>query len=169
MTGLVDFRFRKWDGSPHWVHPSLVLGEDDCGLWVGQRHGWVSRRPGAEFSPERASVTVLPPGDPAWVATFFPPIRERVEVYVDIVAELDAVALTAIDMDLDVVRRGTRVWIDDEDEFEEHRIQMRYPEELVARCRAAAAEVVELITAQAPPFDGRSDNWLARLEASSPL
>lgn len=169
MSGLVDFRFRKWDGSPHWVHPSLVLGEDDCGLWVGQRHGWISRRPGAEFSPDHASVTVLPPGDPAWVATFFPPTPDRVEVYVDIVAELDPIAFTAIDMDLDVVRSGGRVWIDDEDEFEEHRIRFGYPDELVARCRTAADEVAALITAAAPPFDGRSDHWLARLEASRPL
>jgi protein associated with RNAse G/E len=72
-------------------------------------------------------------------------------------------------MDLDVVRRGDRVWIDDEDEFEQHRIQLGYPDELVVRCRAAADHVVGLISARTAPFDGRGDDWLARLESSTPL
>lgn len=169
MNEVTGFRMRKWDGSPHWVHPSLVLGDDDCGRWLGQRHEWVSRRPGGEFRPDPASVTVLPRGDSAWIATFFPPAPDRVEIYVDIVADLDVDALTAIDMDLDVVRQGSRIWIADEDEFEEHGNRMHYTDELVARCRAAAEAVVGLITAHAPPFDGRATGWLARLEASTPL
>ncbi|WP_180935649.1 DUF402 domain-containing protein [Nocardioides ungokensis] len=36
--------------------------------------------------------------------------------------------LRAVDLDLDVVRGRTgRVWIDDEDEFAEHRVRFGYP------------------------------------------
>ncbi len=159
----VEFVFRKWDGSPHWVHPSIVLGEDDCGTWVGQTHGMVSHRPGATFTPDTVSVTVLPPGS-GWVATFFPP-GGRIQIYADIVADLDVAAFTAIDMDLDVVLADGVVRIDDEDEFDEHRRSMHYPEDLVLRCRADAAHVTQLIAAGEPPFDGRAARWIA----STPL
>lgn len=167
----VRFVTRKYDGSPHWEHPSLVLGEDDTGIWLGQRHGWYSERPGARFTPQRVSVTVLPRGG-SWVATFFPPSSEGVRTYVDIVAELDLHALTTIDMDLDVIlasdgQHGDRLWIDDEDEFEEHRVAFGYPPELVERCLSDAQRVLELIRDQAPPFDGRADRWLADADHGS--
>ena len=31
------FRWRKWDGSEHWVHDCVFLGSDRWGDWVGQR------------------------------------------------------------------------------------------------------------------------------------
>ncbi len=157
---MIRFVTRKFDGSAHWEHPSVVLGDDECGVWLGQQHGWYSERPGARFTPETVSVTVLPPGS-GWVATFFPPSAEGVRVYVDIVAELDVAAFTAIDMDLDVVLASDRLWIDDEDEFEEHRVAMGYPDALAEQCRADAVRVVELIREGAPPFDGRAEGWLA--------
>lgn len=161
------FVTRKFDGSAHWEHPSIVLGDDECGLWLGQQHGWYSERPGASFTPETVSVTVLPPGS-GWVATFFPPSPDGVRVYVDIVDALDVEALTAIDMDLDVVLAGDRLWIDDEDEFEEHRVALGYPDALAERCRADAAHVLELIRDSAAPFDGRAARWLALAAASTP-
>ena len=33
-TPLV-FRWRKWDGSPHWEHDCVFLGSDAHGDWVG--------------------------------------------------------------------------------------------------------------------------------------
>lgn len=164
---MVRFVTRKFDGSAHWEHPSVVLGEDLCGVWLGQRHGWFSERPGAQFTPETVSVTVLPPGE-GWVATFFPPSPDGVRVYVDIVDDLDAAAFTAIDMDLDVVLAGDRLWIDDEDEFEEHRVALGYPDALAARCRADAWRVRGMIDAGEPPFDGRADTWLARAAGPAP-
>ena len=81
------------------------------------------RRP---TSPTGAQVTLVPPGA-AFVAT---PSTTRgrhpvpCEVYVDITTvpvwstQPDGVTVTAVDLDLDVVRGWSgRVWVDDEDEF----------------------------------------------------
>jgi hypothetical protein len=164
VNAAIEFRFRKWDGTPHWVHPSIVLGQDDCGTWIGQLRSMTSSRPGATFNPDPASVTVLPPGS-GWVATFFPPATGRIRIYADIVADLDVDAFTAVDMDLDVVLADGVLSIDDEDEFEQHRLSMGYPDNLVERCRADAAHVNAMVRAAEPPFDGRADAWLARLTA----
>lgn len=43
-TRLV-FRWRKWDGSPHWEQESVYLGSDAWGDWFGQQVGWRSVRP----------------------------------------------------------------------------------------------------------------------------
>ena len=38
----------------------------------------------------------------------------------------------AVDLDLDVIRGTTgRVWVDDEDEFAEHRVSLGYPDEVI--------------------------------------
>src|SRR3546814_19501482 len=53
-----------------------------------------------------------------------------VEVYVDIATQpvWDGTTIRAIDLDLDVVRGFSgRVWIDDEDEFDEPRLAFDYP------------------------------------------
>lgn len=163
---MIRFVTRKYDGSAHWEHPSVILGEDECGVWVGQRHGWFSERPGGSFTPETVSVTVLPPGS-GWVATFFPASADGVRVYVDIVAELDVERFTAIDMDLDVVLAGDRLWIDDEDEFEQHRVALGYPDALVARCRRAADDATQRLRSGAPPFDGRDTRWLEAFATSA--
>jgi len=78
------------------------------------------------------------------------------------------VLFTGIDMDLDVVRvegeRGT--WIDDEDEWDEHRVQYGYPADVQQHLEALAADLAERVRAQLPPFDdATADVWLDRLEA----
>lgn len=167
---MPDFVFRKWDGSPHWVHDELLLGQDDCGIWIGQRTGMRSARPGRSFLTESPNVTVLPPGA-GWVATMFDDTQPAgTEVYVDIVADLDVDAMTAIDMDLDVVLERGRLWIDDEDEFEQHRVELGYPADVAARCQADADRVVTMIREATAPFDGRAARWLevlASIEDSS--
>ncbi|PRB01728.1 hypothetical protein [Microbacterium sp. MYb64] len=77
------------------------------------------------------------------------------------------VLFTGIDMDLDVVRiegeRGT--WIDDEDEWDEHRVQYGYPADVQRRLEALAADLEQRVRAQLPPFDdATADVWLDRLE-----
>ena len=160
-----EFVFRKFDDSPHWVHDEILLGEDECGTWIGQHAGMLSARPGASFRTESPNVTVLPPGE-GWVATIFDDAQPAgTEIYVDIVDELDVAGLTAIDMDLDVVLQRGRLWIDDEDEFDQHRVELGYPDEVVARCRADADRVLAMIRDGQPPFDGRAARWLEVLAA----
>ena len=165
----VSIRWRKWDGSPHWSTDAELLGEDEYGVWLGRRTGGVESRPGRSYVATTDNV-VLIPHDGEWVASFFPPEHpDRVRVYVDIATDVQwnatTRALTAIDMDLDVIRtdddRG--VWIDDEEEFEEHRVQMGYPDDLAATMRATAKHVERMVVDREAAFDGRADAWLARL------
>ena len=71
-------------------------------------------------------------------------------------------------MDLDVVRAvdGRGVWIDDRDEWDEHRVQYGYPLDLVARLESLAVDLEQRVAASAPPFDdGTAAGWLAALAA----
>ena len=49
------FRWRKWDGGPHWVHDCVYLGSDRWGDWFGQLPGWDSTRPGRDYLVPTAS------------------------------------------------------------------------------------------------------------------
>ena len=72
---------------------------------------------------------------PPFVATFYARGgTAHCDVYVDIttVPVWSGDTVTAVDLDLDVVRGWTgRVWVDDEDEFAAHRVRYAYPSDLV--------------------------------------
>ncbi len=165
------FRWRKWDGSPHWQHDCVYLGSDEWGDWFGQQDGWMSSRPGRAFPAQGPNVTLVPPsGDYAMTVNGAP---HRVRIYIDIAWDLrwDAGEPTGIDMDLDVVKavddRG--IFIDDEDEWAEHRVQFGYPLDIVARLEALAIDLRERVTASVAPFDDAvPDAWLARLAQLAP-
>jgi uncharacterized protein len=102
-----------------------------------------------------------------WTALFNEPGGRDVDVYVDVTTVArwpsgDCVEM--IDLDLDVVRRadGT-VYVDDEDEFEEHRRSLGYPPRLVDGARAAAARLVLEVEDRRPPFDDAALPWLAQV------
>lgn len=183
------FQWRKWDGSPHWRHECVYLGADEWGDWVGQPVGWLSARPGAAFVAEGSNVTLVPapgvlvpadaPEEPG--AAFALTVNRRhprgMRIYIDLGWDVrwgaadgssDPLLATGIDMDLDVVRvDGPRgIWIDDRDEWDEHRIRYGYPEIVVARLEALAVDLERRVRAQEPPFDDAvPDGWLDRLEA----
>ncbi len=188
----VSFRWRKWDGSPHWVHESVYLGSDEWGDWVGQQDGWRSARPGRDVVADGPNVTLVPPGG-AYACTING-THPRIRIYIDIAwdvrwseteAEPDptipgrdlrvlpdggrpvpAYAIEGIDMDLDVVRaldeRG--LYIDDRDEWDEHRVRYGYPRDIVVRLEDLALELERRVGAAQPPFDdATAERWLARL------
>lgn len=76
-------------------------------------------------------------------------------------AQWDDARVTAVDMDLDVLRFAgeDRVIVDDEEEFAEHTRSMRYPEELVSRCRAAADEVLDEMNASTGLYSDSIYDW----------
>ncbi len=179
-TPLV-FRWRKWDGGPHWEHECVYLGSDQHGDWVGQRDGWRSARPGVDTVSLGDNVTLVPPSG-TYAATLNA-THPRIAVYIDIAWDLrwdDAEAAagagrvagpTGIDMDLDVVRArdGRGIWIDDRDEWDEHRVRYGYPLEIVARLERVAGELEADVRAERAPYDGvTSARWLAVLDAVAP-
>ena len=176
----IVFQWRKWDGSPHWRHECVWLGSDAWGDWVGQPGGWRSERPGRSFAAHGLNVTLVPPsGDYALTVNRDHPTGMR--IYIDLAWEAhagaadgsaDPLLFTGIDMDLDVVRvgveeRGERgTWIDDEDEWDEHRVQYGYPADVQRHLEALAADLEQRVRAQLPPVDdATADVWLDRLEA----
>jgi protein associated with RNAse G/E len=159
------FRWRKWDGSPHWEHDCVYLGSDEHGDWVGQHAGWRSARPGREMPAPEPNVTLMPPGGEwAFTANASPhPTR----VYIDLAWDVrwSDGEPTGIDMDLDVVEHARRgIWIDDRDEWDEHRVQYGYPLEIVERLEAVAVDLEERVRRRDAPFDDATIAfWLARV------
>ncbi|MDL9981575.1 DUF402 domain-containing protein [Microbacterium sp. ASV49] len=166
----IAFRWRKWDGSPHWVNECVYLGADEYGDWMGQPVGWRSARPGASFIAESPNVTLIPAsGD--YVPTFHRDHPRRLWVYIDLAWDMrwtDAGEPEATDMDLDVVRAddGRGIWIDDRDEWDEHRVQFGYPDDVVAHLDALASDLERRVrTGEAPFDDAVREGWLDRLVA----
>jgi protein associated with RNAse G/E len=169
------FRWRKWDGSRHWEHECVYLGSDEWGDWVGQPVGSRSFRPGRDMTLRSPSVMMLPAGREDYVLTFNG-APELTRVYIDIAwaVQWPADGLpTAIDMDLDVVRRLDErgVYIDDEDEWDEHRVLYGYPSHVVRELEATTRDLAARVRALAPPFDeATADRWLgalARLDSNA--
>jgi uncharacterized protein len=167
--------FTKWGGRPHWEFDARLLGEDDHGAWLGVRAGTPLRRPGVEIASPQHFVTLVPRSG-QFVATFYDeqlqaPVTEggwgMVEVYVDITTTpvWEGSTVSAVDLDLDVVRsRAGRTWVDDEDEFAEHRVRYGYPEDVVRAASASCDDVLAEVAARRGPYDGRcGPAWITRL------
>jgi protein associated with RNAse G/E len=111
------------------------------------------------------NVTLLPPSG-EWVFTANAPAH-RTRVYIDLAwdARWDAGVPTGIDMDLDVVEQADRgVWIDDRDEWEEHRVKYGYPLDVVDRLEAVTLDLEARVSRREAPFDDATiDRWLGRM------
>ena len=164
--------FTKWGGRPHWEYDAVVLGEDQHGTWLGLPAGGEVSRPGARIVTAEAQV-VLVPFAAAYVATFYAEGPAPCDVYVDIstVPERSPGRCTAVDLDLDVLRGRTgRVWVDDEDEFAEHRVRYDYPADVVELALTSCATVKADVEGARPPFDQDSPgHWLGRLAQLGPV
>ncbi|MFD0886214.1 DUF402 domain-containing protein [Streptosporangium algeriense] len=160
---IVRVVYRKYDGSLHWNHPALLLGEDEHGVWVGCPPGSSGRRGQEPPVVWDQPFVILFPRDAWWTATFNA-APYKTEIYCDVstVPRWDGDEVTMVDLDLDVIRirEDGRVLLDDEDEFEEHRVRYAYPREIVERARASAAALMEAVTARTAPF-ASTPRWLS--------
>lgn len=172
----VRIQMTKWGDRPHWRFDGTWLGEDEHGQWIGFPAGTHHSRPGMEVESRVDSVT-LAPHDGWFMATFQAP-GNWCEVYVDIATPpvWDGDVVTSTDLDLDVVRLapvrieewtppgitapGGGVWLDDEDEFEEHRVEYGYPQDVVDAARASAEALMSAVRAGETPYDGSHRRWL---------
>lgn len=164
---MIQVAMSKWPALPHWAFDAAWLGSDEHGDWLGLPAGTTMRRPGAEYVAPAPQVCLspareLPTAERGWIATFHSP-GQPLEVYVDITTPpvLADQRLTCVDLDLDVIRGASgRVWIDDEDEFADHRVSLAYPDDVIAAALSSCALVETLVTLRSAPFDGAHRRWL---------
>jgi hypothetical protein len=161
----------KWRDRPHWEYDGRYLGRDRHGDWIGFPAGTTFARPGVDLTMPNHQVALVPAEDAEqrwWLAGFHGPGGE-VRLYVDMTSppRWDGAVLHAIDLDLDVIEGLTgRVWVDDEDEFADHRVRFAYPEDVVASTIASMTWVERAVRTGEAPFDGETHlPWLARLTA----
>ena len=159
----------KWGDRPHWEFDATYLGSDEHGDWLGIARSTVMTRPGMTYVAPTAQVGLVPAPGPdverGWLATFHD-VGGPVQVYVDITTPpvWDGAVLRAVDLDLDVVRGNTgRVWVDDEDEFADHRVRDGYPPEVVSAAAASCDRVHAAVADGRAPYDGVAAGWLDRL------
>ncbi|MDW4571780.1 DUF402 domain-containing protein [Microbacterium sp. M3] len=168
----LQFRWRKWDGGRHWVNDCVYLGSDRWGDWLGQPDGWRNVRPGREMTAHGPNVTLVPPsGDFAMTVNGTP---HRVRIYIDVAWDVrwENREPQGIDMDLDVVKAidGRGLFIDDRDEWDEHRVAYGYPLDIVEKLETLALDLERRVGAGEAPFDdATADAWLARLAALPPV
>src|SRR3954453_5228395 len=121
-----------------------------------------------------ADHVTLAPYDEWYLATFYGDDPQRpCDVYVDIATPAvwydGESRLRAVDLDLDVIRGVTgRVWVDDEDEFAEHRVSLGYPADLVRGAMASCELVLAAVASGSAPFDGAAHAWLDRVGDLAP-
>jgi hypothetical protein len=164
----VEVAMTKWRDLPHWEFPGFFLGSDEHGDWLGIPAGTAMSRPGADYVAPVDQVGLVPSyaaAERGYLATFHAQ-GGQVEVYVDITTppRWDGFTLRAVDLDLDVVRGTTgRVWVDDEDEFAEHRVSLGYPTTLVVHATRSCDHVHGRMLRRLAPYDGSAAPWLAKV------
>jgi protein associated with RNAse G/E len=154
----------KYDGSPHWSQRLVRLGEDEYGLWLGSPAGGTWKRANGRVYTNRHAQVLNCNAGRWWTATFnaAPAVTE---IYVDVSAPaaIEDGVVRLVDLDLDVRRlRDGTVRIEDEDEFDDHRMRYGYPADVVASARAAADWLLANISS-AEPFVSVHRRYLDRL------
>ncbi|RAG85637.1 DUF402 domain-containing protein [Streptacidiphilus pinicola] len=159
---------RKFDGSRHWHHTMLRLGEDEYGVWLGAPVGTVYGKgedPAVYVSRERR--VMLFPRDTWWTA-MFQEAPARLDVYCDVTTPPEWVhpgEVTTVDLDLDVcrTRADASVQVVDEDEFAEHQVRYGYPPQVIGQAEGAAEWLSAALRDGVEPFGSRYRTWLAQV------
>jgi hypothetical protein len=161
----ITVRRTKWPDRDHYRHTATVLGQDKWGLWAGIRRGDWWLRAGQPIQQVPTDVVELIPNEVGWVSQWYEKVDDgpEDELYCDVVggSVWNGTVVTTVDLDLDIIRTfsgATKLL--DEDEFEVHRIELAYPEELVTQARAAANELMRRVESRAAPFDGTHHHWM---------
>jgi hypothetical protein len=159
----VRARYTKWGGRRHHGADLVYLGADGHGEWLGDRvgNGWSG---GPKTFESVTDNVLLVPRDRGMTAMFYDPHPEQAfELYVDItsVPQWQHDLVTAVDLDLDVIRRFDGSWyVDDEDEFAEHQVALAYPADVISGAEAECARVVDEIRSGATVLaSDTADPW----------
>lgn len=162
----VKVRFSKWDGTPHWAFDMERLGEDEHGIWLWAAAGTELRRGSEPSIPAKHGFVKVVTSGQWWTSLWNEgpwPDGRWIHTYVDVItpAIWDGDTVRMVDLDLDVVRRSDgSVEVDDEDEFDEHRIAMAYPDHIVDKARTETARLAVAVERGMEPFGRVGGQWL---------
>lgn len=158
---------RKFDGRPHRQVTGRLLGEDSYGTWIATPRGSVvsyhyGTRP---TGLTRVDAVRLIPADGWWMAMCLAEPDAR-DMYCDVTTPAEwtgPAELTVVDLDIDLVRYRAdgRVEVEDEDEFEGHRVSLGYPDAIVEGALRGAAELRAALSGEEEPFAEHYRKWLA--------
>jgi uncharacterized protein len=162
-SDMVRVVYTKYNGAPHRDYAARRLHEDDLGVWVGVTRGTPSVYHGRPSVEEIPFALLIPRG--TWWTGMFSALPRTSEVYCDITtpARWEGDTVHIVDLDLDVSRRRTTGLIElrDEDEFEQHRVDFGYTEEMVAEARAASRRLLVALGDGSEPFKSAYRQWLS--------
>ncbi|MFI0976024.1 DUF402 domain-containing protein [Streptomyces sp. NPDC021093] len=158
----------KFDGSLHWHHSMVRLGEDEHGVWLGAPIGTVYSKggEGEVYATEERRVMLFPRS--AWWTALFQSAPARLDVYCDVTTPpewLGAGEVTTVDLDLDVcrIRQDGSVFVDDEDEFISHQERYRYPQDVIRHAESTAEWLSGALRDGTEPFGNRYRSWLEQV------
>jgi uncharacterized protein len=162
---------RKWPDHPHYGAQGVVLGEDEHGIWAGCQPGsqWTRRDEPAVLGT--VSCVWCIPRD-GWFLAHFIRGEGDLDIYIDVAAPgvWSPRGVKLVDLDFDViVWRDRPVELVDEDEFEQHRVELGYPDDVIASARQEAARILEAATAGCAPFSlPLAATWMQVLDERHP-
>jgi protein associated with RNAse G/E len=164
---------RKWIDDPHYGSEGVFLGEDEHGWWVGAQPGNHLYKGSGPLLPGRFPIVWCVPRA-GWYLAHHLVGHPDVDVYIDIAAPAvwSARGAKLVDLDFDVIvwNDGRPVELVDEDEFEQHRVALGYPDDLVASARTAARQVLAAATERTAPFSSASAvPWFSVLDEVRPV
>jgi len=157
--------YTKFDGSLHWHHSMQYLGEDEHGSWLGAAAGATTQRGSEPPIVFDMPTALLLPNDGQWWTAAFNGEPSRTEIYCDISTPPrwpHPGEVTMVDLDLDVIRirADQQVLLLDQDEFADHQMLYRYPDDVIAQAEQAAAWLQEAIKGGSEPFTTVYRAWL---------
>ena len=106
----IAVRYSKWGGIDHWHFELEPLGQDQFGWWFFGRKGITQQRGAEPPIVLSHDFVLLMPAAGCWTACFN--AENELEIYVDVTTRpaLDDAAVSAVNLDLDVVRWRTAGW-----------------------------------------------------------
>jgi uncharacterized protein len=158
--------YRKYDGSLHWHMTMRRLGEDEHGVWLGLAGGSEMRKGDGPAVHLVQAYVLLVPFDGWWTASFNSQ-PSWTEIYCDITTPpqwLGPDEVSAIDLDLDVIRRWDAEISEllDADEFAEHQVRYAYPADVIEQALESADWLREAVVTD-EPFRAVYRQWLAQV------
>lgn len=166
----VTVQFLKNPDHLHWGFEASLLGEDQYGFWMAVPEG-TRRWKGADtVHPTRQHAVFCAPRHAWWHLHYEGPGAREYSAFVDIVTPPRWVSESRyemIDLDLDVaLHQDGTIEIQDEDEFEIHKVKYAYTDEMISCAVAETARIVAALEGRQEPFFETAESWLERVRVA---